>query len=63
MSDTFQPLMPLAQLKQVAATPAMTTPATVPPVATRVLRVGPPMRYMVTTVVTTHSPTDTQKGE
>ena len=63
MSDTFQPVMPVAMLNRLAASPAMTTPATVPPVATRVFLVGPPMRYMVTRVVTTQMNTATQKGD
>ena len=63
MSDTFQSVMPVAMLKMVAEMPAMTTPATVPPVATRVFRVGPPMRYMVTRVVITQMNTLTQKGD
>ena len=63
MSDTFQPVMPVAMLKMVAEMPAMTTPATVPPVATRVFLVGPPMRYMVTRVVITQMNTLTQKGD
>ena len=63
MSLTFQPVMPLAALNAVAASPAMHTPATVPPVATTVFMVGPPIRYMVTMVVTVHTNTDTQNGE
>ena len=50
-------------LKIVAENPAITTPATVPPVATTVFLVGPPMRYMVTSVVMMHTNTATQKGE
>ena len=63
MSDTFQPEMPEAMLKRVAENPAITTPAMVPPVATSVFIVGPPMRYMVTSVVMMHTNTATQKGE
>lgn len=63
MSLTFQPVTPVAALKAVAASPAITTPATVPAVATAVLRVGPPMRYMVTRVVTAHTATADQKGD
>ena len=55
--------MPLAALNAVAARPAMHTPATVPPVATTVFMVGPPIRYMVTMVVIVHTNTDTQNGE
>ena len=63
MSDTFQPVMPVARLNRVAASPAITTPATVPPEATTVFRVGPPMRYIVTSVVTIQMSTATQKGD
>ena len=63
MSDTFQPVMPVAMLNRVADSPAMTTPATVPPVATSVFMVGPPMKYMVTRVVMMEIKTLTQKGD
>ena len=40
----------------------MTTPATVPTLATTVLRVGPPIRYMVTAVVTAQISTEVHSG-
>lgn len=63
MSLTFQPVMPVAREKREAATPAITTPATVPAAATRVLRVGPPTSHSVTTAVTAHTSTALQKGD
>ena len=59
MFETFQPVTPEAALKAHAASPAQMTPATVPAVATNVFRAAPPMKYMVTRVVTAHSETVT----
>ena len=47
--------MPVAKEKREAETPAITTPATVPAVAAKVFRVGPPSSHKVTTVVTPHA--------
>ena len=63
MSLTFQPVTPVEKEKREANTPAITTPATVPAVATKVLRVGPPSSHMDTTVVTAHTSTALQKGD
>ena len=63
MSDTFQPEIPEEAENAVAAIPAITTPDRVPPVAANVLRVGPPIRYSVTTVVRAQISTAVQKGE
>ena len=63
MSLTFQPVMPVAKEKREAETPAITTPATVPAVAAKVFRVGPPSSHKVTTVVTPHTSTALQKGD
>ena len=54
ISDTLYPEIPDALLKHHAEIPARTTPARVPSVAAHVFRVGPPIRYMVTSVVIKH---------
>ena len=63
ISDTLYPEIPDALLKHHAEIPARTTPARVPSVAAHVFRVGPPIRYMVTSVVIKHTNTAVQNGE
>src|SRR5699024_6950646 len=63
ISDTLYPVMPDAILNSWAEIPATRTPAMVPPMETTVFIEGPPMKYMVTTVVIMHTNTAAQKGE
>ena len=63
ISETLYPEIPDALLKHQAETPARITPTRVPSVAAQVFRVGPPIRYIVTSVVIKHTNTAVQKGE
>ena len=63
ISDTLYPVIPERRLKSWAEIPAQRTPTIVPRMETRVFFVGPPIRYMVTTVVMAHTKTAAQKGD
>src|SRR5699024_575659 len=60
---TLEPPTSATAPKSQAETPASTTPATVPRTEQRVLAVKPPIRYMVTSVVTSVISTAEKKGE
>ena len=63
ISDTLYPVIPERILKSCAEIPAQRTPSMVPRIDTTVFLVGPPIRYMVTTVVMAHTKTAAQKGD
>ena len=63
MSDTFHPVIPESCEKTVAVKPAIITPDNVPTVAHSVFSPAPPIRYIVTSVVTAQIKTAVQNGE